>query len=460
MSQLDCSQQPHLTKPRGTVRPARIGLIFALLLVFLYSPIGPAPAGAAGKFTYFTCFQVQNLSGDSAQVTISYYDQSGALDTEVSDNISGADSKTYCPIHPSSGFDGSVIVSSDQSIAAVTNVLGDGGVASASYIGAQEGSTTVSLPLLMKDNAGYDTWINVQNAGTSTASITIDYSDGTNASDTIPVGASSTFDQSNETHAPPVFAGKITSDQPVAATVIEEDPSIMFAYSGFLEGSVDPVMPLINTNAFDYVTGVQIQNMDTSSTDVTVSYSPSLAGTACTETQTIPGEDSATFALNSFYFSPPPSVTTDCTLGEMFIGSAQVTGNSASNDLVVIVNQLKLGVNGEAYGGFDPAKVTDTVVLPLIMDRNVGWYTGFNIQNVGSSTTTVNCTFTDTSYTASDTLNPGEALTDVHLNVIADGYVGSATCTAGSGGKIAGVVNEVMEGEDDTFMVYEGISVP
>lgn len=435
--------------------------MLALLVIAVAAAlIAPAQDAAATKFSYFTCFQVQNLSGDPAEVVIAYYDQAGNKDTEVTDTIPFADSKTYCPIHPSSGFDGSVILSSDQAVAAVTNVLGDGGVASASYVGAQQGSLSVSLPLLMKDNDGYDTWINVQNTGDSAASVSIDYSDGSSASDSIPVGASATFDQSLETHSAAVFAGEITSDQPVAATVIEENSSIMFAYSGFSSGATSPVMPLINTNNDGYVTGVQIQNIGSTETDVTVTFTPSLVGTECTETQTISAGQSATFALYSFFFSPPPEVTTDCTKGEQFVGSAEVTGNTGSTDLVVIVNQLKLGVNGEAYGGFNPAAATDTVVLPLIMDRNVGWFTGFNIQNVGTGSTTVTCTFTDTSYTVSDTLAPGEAMNDVQLNKIADSYVGSATCTADSSGKIFGVVNEVMAGSDDTFMVYEGISVP
>jgi hypothetical protein len=218
-------------------------------------------------------------------------------------------------------------------------------------------------------------------------------------------------------------------------------------------------MPLVNMNNGGYVTGIQIQNIGPSSTDVTVSYTPTYAGTACTETQTIPSGESKTFALYVFYVLDP-SITSDCTLGETFVGSARVTANSASQELAAVVNQLNPGVSGEAYGAFDPSLATDTVVLPLIMDRNVDWFTGFNVMNVGSSSTTVDCTFTNTSYTASATLGAGEAMTDIQLNNIGDGYTGSATCTAGSGGQILAVVNELLDGADDTFMVYEGIIVP
>lgn len=441
------------------MKSIRLLIVFGLLTVALAATAGPASAFA---FSYTAGFQVQNLTGTDANVSITYYNQDGSIATSASDTIPGSGSKTYFPVHPASGFNGSVVLSSDQQVAAVTNVLGDSGAAAASYVASSGGSASVSLPLLMKNNAGFNTWYNVQNTGSSDASVTVNYSDGASKSATIGPGAAFTFDQSTETHSAAVFSATITSDQPVAATVMEESSSIMFAYSGFGAGSTDPVMPLINANNAGYLTGAQIQNIGASSTDVTVSYTPSADGTACTETQTIPAGESKTFTLGVFAGAPPGGTTTDCVGGERFIGSAQVTGNSASQDLVAIVNQLLPGVNGEAYGGFDPGAANQTVVLPLIMDRNAGYFTGFNVMNVGSSSTTVNCTFTGTSYTVGGTLAVGEALTDLQNGKIANGYVGSATCTASSSGdKIVAVVNQLgPSGSADQLLVYEGIPGP
>jgi hypothetical protein len=97
--------------------------------------------------------------------------------------------------------------------------------------------------------------------------------------------------------------------------------------------------------------------------------------------------------------------------------------------------------------------------MPLIMDRNGGYFTGFNVQNVGSDSTTVNCTFTDSTYTVSATLDAGEALSDLQGDKIASGYVGSATCVASGGtdNLIVGVVNELGP-SGDAFLVYEGIN--
>lgn len=430
-----------------------------VILLFLFSTIPNSGLVFAGAFPSYTSgFQVQNLSSTQATVNITYYNPDGTTATTANDTIAANGSKTYFPIHAPSGFGGSVVISSDQQIASVVNVLtGSGAKAGASYVGISQGGANLSLPLLMKNNSGYNTWFHLQNTGTADATVNVSYSDGTSVSGiTIKPGAAKLFDQSTESHSAAVFSAQITSSQPVVAAVIEENPATMFAYTGFQSGTTNPVMPLINANNSGYVTGVQIQNVGTTSTTVTVSYTPSAAGTACIETQTIPAGQSKTFALAAF----ANGSNSDCIAGAKFIGSARVTTNTSNQPLVAIINQLKPGVNGEAYGSFDVANATSKVVLPLIMDRNSGWYTGFNVMNVGSSSTTVNCTFTGTSYTVSGTLSPGQALTAIQSNQISSGYVGSGVCqAANSTDKIVAVVNELNPAVGDNLLVYEGINI-
>lgn len=431
-----------------------ITLLFTLLLVLVAVSVA-----SAGKFSYLSGIQVQNLSSSVANVQLTYYNQDGTTSTgsPVADTIPANGSVTYFPVDADAGFNGSVVISADQPVAAISNILGDLGAAAASYVGSGAGSTSVNLPLLFKDNAGFDTWFNVQNTGTAAASVTVAYSDGTTsgAAVTIAAGASHTFDQAVETHTSAVFSGVVTSDQPVAVAVIQESTNIMFAYTGFASGTPFPVMPLINANNSGYITGVQIQNTGATSTDVTVAYT-AVTGTDCTETKTIPANSSTTFAL--FAFSGTVAGETCENAPTTFVGSAQVTVNTAGNDLVAIVNQLG-AANGEAYGSFDASTATDTVVMPLIMDRNFGYFTGFNVQNVGAASTTVTCTYTGSSHTDVATLAAGEAMNALQLNVLADAYVGSGTCTATAGGTIIGVVNELgPSATSDQLLVYEAIN--
>jgi hypothetical protein len=442
----------------GSMKLTRLLLILGLLVVVL----GFSPQSAqAGAFTYTSGFQVQNLDNTAASIQINFYNQDGTQPPgmPVSDSISSLGSKTYFPLNQvPTGFNGSVVITSTTQVAAVSNVHGNNYSANASYVAFNNGSTEVLIPLLMKNNSGYNTWFNVQNTGAVDAVVDVAYSDGTTAQKTVKPFASQTFDQALESHTLAVFSAKVTSAQPVAVTVIEENNVMMFAYNGFLGSSTNPVIPLVNANNSGFTTGVQIQNAGASSTSVTVSYTPSSAGSACTETQSISAGQSKTFTLGAF----TSGTNSTCAAGAKFIGSAQVTSNSNSQPLVAVVNQHIIGTNGEAYGAFNPADASDVVVLPLIMDRNSGYWTGFNVMNVGSSSISVTCNFTNTSYKVGPvTLAAGAALTDLQNGKIASGYVGSATCKASnSADKIIAVVNELgPNGTLDQLLVYEGISV-
>jgi hypothetical protein len=433
-------------------------------------------AGGAAPSSYTSCFQLANLGTSLANITVEYYSQTSGLVASPTDSIGGSGSKTYCPLSAvSSGFNGSVVVSSDQPLAAIGNVAGDPSFAGfmASYSGFSGGNPSASLPLLMKDNFGYSTWFNVQNVGSGSANVSVNYSDGTTASkSSLAAGRSWTFNQLSEGHATGwVGSGTVTATgSDIAVTVIEVGATVpqLFAYDGFAGSSTTPVMPLVQANNFGYFTGIQLQNTGGSSTNVTVSYTPAGAGSACTETKSIPAHQSRTFALyafsNTFGADPQPG-TNNCNKTNTFIGSARVTTNSASQGLVGIVNQVNNAAGkGAAYGSFGPAAATSKVVMPLIADRNFGYYTGFNIQNVGTSSTNVHCTFSGSTKTAQvNGLGAGQAFNLVQgtasgfLN-LGNGYVGSGTCVASGGtdNKIVGVVNYVSSAGQDTLMVYEG----
>ena len=416
---------------------------------------------ASAQITYNSGFQVQNLDPNNpATIQIVFYNQDGTIAATVNDTVPAGGSKTYFPLNAvSEGFNGSVVILSDRDIRAIVNVLGNGLAYGASYGAFTAGATTVYVPLLMKANSGFNTWFNVQNVGSSATNVTINYSDGLSAyCNNLKPGASCTLNQATENHAPGwVGSAVVTADQPVAVTVIEVGPTTLFAYNGFTGGSTDVAMPLINANNAGYITGIQIMNIGTTATEVTVSYTPSLAGTACTETKTIQPGRSETFALRAFALSEPGE---NCADGARFIGSARITRNSTNQNLVAIVNQLNINANkGAAYEGFDPSAATSSVVMPLIMDRNSGYWTGFSVANVGDTQTTVTCTFSGSTHIERATLNPGQALTALQKGVIANGYVGSAICTASDGGKIVGIVNElndVLTG--DAFLVYDAFN--
>lgn len=436
-------------------------LVLALSLLFL--AFGSFQSASAGAFTYTSAYQVYNLEATQAQITINFYKQNGDIQGTASDTIDGNKSKTYFVVNQLTGsFNGSIVISSTTQIASIANVHGNNYYANGSYVAASSGSSPIEIPLLMKNNSGYNTWFNVQNTGLNDATVNVAYSDGTNAGPVIiKPGAASTFDQLLENHSAAVFAATVTSSQPVAVTVIEENTGIIFAYNGFKTSSTLPVLPLVQANNSGYDSGIAIKNNGASSTNITVTYTPSPGannGSVCTETQNISGGQVKVFALNAF----ANGAFSTCIPGARFVGSAKVTTNSGNQPLAIVVNQHKRPINGGSYGGFNTSEATSRVVFPLIMDRNSGWWTGFNVQNVGALTTSVTCTFTNSGVTIGPTnLGSGQALNHLQNGVLGSGYVGSATCNASGGdAKIIGVVNETQTGgTSDQLMTYEGINV-
>ncbi|MBN1954769.1 MAG: hypothetical protein JW900_06925 [Anaerolineae bacterium] len=427
-----------------------------ILLILAAISLLAWPALAQGGLSYNTGIQVQNLGDSNANINVYYYRQNGQS-TVVGHVVPANGSLTIFPLDVSAPFNGSAVIAGNQEIRTIVNVLGNGTDYGASYNGFGSGSTIAYVPLLMKENNGYSTWFNVQNVGGGPANVTVRYSDGTEAycNDLQPWTAC-TFDQAAESHA----AGWVgsatiqTINQPIVVAVMEVGPSTLFGYSGFTSGSPYPVFPLINANNNGYVTGIQIMNRGTVATDVTVEYTPSETGYQCTETQTIVPNSSATFALNAFAGGSCGTQT--------FVGSGVVTVNSAYQDLAAIVNQLNNGANkGSAYAGFAADSGTSSIVLPLIMDRNEGYFTGFNVLNVGANYTDVSCTFSGSTYTVGPiTLAQREALTEIQNGQIAAGYVGSAVCTASSNGQIVAVTNELhVTLPGDTLLTYNSFGL-
>jgi hypothetical protein len=448
-------------------------LVVAMLLLY-------ATTATATPASYNSGFQVQNLSTSSAAtITMSFYALNNGSATTVNDTIAAGSSNTYFPLDGSgtvelpAGFSGSAVISSDQPVAAIANLIGDAFTAGASYGSFSGGSETVSLPLIAKGQVStYDTFFNVQNVGSGTADITVAYA-GTACTETanaVPAGAAVRFDQATNSclangH---VGAASVTAGtgQEIVATVVEttRNNTGLYAYNGFVSSAPELVIPLVQFNNVGFHSGVQIQNVGAASTDVTVTYMPAGGiGTECTETGTIAAGASGTFGL--FAFSLTGGSNTDtCTDGERFVGSASVTTNSGNEPLVAIINQTNFTNFASSYNGFNPANATASLSMPLLMDRNFGYYTGFNLQNVGSGSANVTCTYStasnggdiaDTNYT----LAAGEAANALQLNQASQAtYVGSASCTS-DGEPIIAVVNELGSGTTvDLLFTYEAFN--
>ena len=459
-------------------------ILTAVFVLALALGMVVSPTHAATPVTYESSIQVRNLTSGAGTISLTFYDLNGAVvGTPLTDSIAANETKSYyrSTMPVTSGFNGSVVISADVEIAAMSNLVGLNASASpisyAAYSGFKSGATSAYLPTLFKDNYGYNTFFYVQNTGAADTVVNIQYSDGTTAATSvIKPGQSVVVNQKNEPHTPKVFSATLTSTvSPIAVSVVEEG-STLFSYTGFGSGSTTPLMPLINQNNYGYFTGVQIMNTGASSAIVTVTYTPSISGTACQETRTLAAGTSKTFSQFVFYQSQnesgDPAFNTTCTMGQTFVGSAQVTVNSSSAPLVAVVNQLQpTQVKGGAYLAFDPAQGGAKIVYPLIMDRNYGYFTSHSIVNVGTTSIaagSLSCLFTGTDKTGpvSKTITNPSAIpangswTLNHQGLLGDGFVGGATCTGPGGSLLVGTSNQLGSTAGiDTLLVSEGFIV-
>ncbi|GIV64256.1 MAG: hypothetical protein KatS3mg083_635 [Candidatus Dojkabacteria bacterium] len=460
-------------------------LIFILVLSFSLN-INVYETKAQSFASYVSGITIQNLETSQATVTVDYYNQSGTVAHQTTDTIPAFGVKDYATIPTSSGFQGSVVISSTNKIAAVSTLRGDNRGRGA-YIGMSEGATTAVLPVLMKNwgSSSWNTWFAVQNIGTGDATITVNYAACPGNSDKEVTGVKPksmvTFSQSTETcftSSKVLTSAVVTSNQPIIIVVSQESTIVnsSLVSQGFTAGDTNPVIPLMNSNNPDtsgWRTAISVFNMGTQDTTITMTYVRANDGSTCTETQTIPSQQSKIFAGNSLIVGAPAGVTLTCPVGQRLVGSAYVSNNTNSQPLAVTVNQDR-GTLSSAYAGFSPSSATPKVVFPQIQDRNGAasqWASSFMIFNVGSSPTYVKCTFTNTSYTAqSGALAPLKAWEDLQRGKIASSYVGSGECTAytnssyttiDTSARIVGVVNIRGTGTGlfDLMMSYEGINV-
>jgi len=287
-------------------------LFFSVLILLVFSTFQPVSAQIPAS--YQSTVIVTNVTNGEGNIFFDFFDSNGEkLDSKYSDTIGAFETKTITTFGAlSKGFSGSSRISSDVPLATMSTIQGKNSSSTtinyAGYIGTTIGSDKVYLPLLMKDNYGYNSYFFIQNIENEAVTVEITYSDGTNRTETILPQASMKIDNRLETHNALHFSATLTVTEPVGgritAAVVEystgQQGNQLYAYGGFIEGSTKPIFPMINENNYGYWTSANIQNIGVAETVVTVEFTPTEAGKRCTETQTIPPGEKRDFATYAF----------------------------------------------------------------------------------------------------------------------------------------------------------------
>ncbi len=480
---------------KNIVRLALGVMLLTLLLV-------PAAVSAQGPLTYGSAWQVQNLEDVDGHLTITFFDENGdiiSLATVSNDPIDAQGSNNYFAVkvpNLPSPFQGSAVIASDRELRVIHNLYANdaqGVLWAASSAGYTNGGTEIDLPLIMRNNGGYNTWFSVQNAGSEDTTVSVDFYAGDIAGNdwsppdvVIKPGGAVIFDQAAMASLGTRFIGAahITSDsENIVATCVELSPQDMMAYDGFgmdVEivasiGSPDFIGPIFhyhNPTPTGYWSGVQVQNVGDQATDVTLEFVPQDGGPGvyCTETMTIDPQASGTFGTYSFYaLNHPDAGANTCYASNgtnRFIGSVRVLDNSKGQPLNAIVNQkYPAGRKGASYSAFIPDEATQCISAPLIMARHVGYETAVTVYNNSEMTATVAFDYTGVGDDNDEQISIAPLKSKVVYNnsstALTGDYVGSATiCSADPDNKLLAIVNEVKHAEyGDSFYVYNGFNL-
>lgn len=410
--------------------------LLVLLLVALL--VVPNMVGAQGTTTN-TAFQVANLSAELANVSLVFYATDGTQVYSMSDTIPANASKTYIQANmPSLGstFNGSVVISSDQPVAAIVNQnTSNGSPATAgyngSYTGFSQGSTTFQIPIVLSQFYGYYTEISVQNAGDADVNVTIDYV-SVNCTDSVASalkpGAAVRFNNNTSCTGTNNTAATVTATGPVVAIVnqISTAANLEQTYNGFAptDGADTLYAPIALRAYYGFNSAFQVQNVSGTAMDIVATYSD---GVVTTVTNVAPGSAATFLQANEAH-------------ANLWTGSAKIT-NSTGGAMVGIVNQQSVK-SAASYNMYAAGSTTWT--LPSVLYKYYGFTSAFQVQNVSSAAVNITVTYDDGVTVTSNNIPANGVATYLQNNEAhpAVNWAGSARVVAT--GDIVVVVNQDM----------------
>lgn len=388
-------------------------LVAALILAVL-------PAAAQLGDTDVSSFTVQNVSGGTANVTVSFIAEDGTVYTPTDlgsgitnpfSLVNGASQQVFVPNVPSAQLPSgryAVMISSDAQVVAQAGLAGTGSLRfTGSYVGFNGGATTFYMPTVNFNYYGWYSMLTVQNVGTAATdvTVTITCSDGTIGTLTttgLAKMASVTWPLKsvvpNGFSASTVCEGSAvieSTGEPIVAVNNNNKPLVgaTNTFEGAASGSNTLYIPNLMKNYSGWNSALTIQKLTPGTTNVTVTYSDGDTNDTCTLTDAAP----------SCKLIMPSTHNID---GRF---SAVVTADSG--EILAVAGSTKSS-RGWSGGTSGVANGSAEVAVPNVSKAYYGWNSAINCQNIGSVATTLNVSYSGYEANAYDTasLATGESV--------------------------------------------------
>lgn len=357
--------------------------------------------------TWNTPFVIQNLGTSTATVVVDFYPISGGAPVTHSPGTIPAGASL--PVRPANigeldkNQKYSVVISSDQPVGAVVNESATNRLMS--YVGATTGSGTVYLPNYTKNYSGYNTVLYVQNVGTTDLSdVTVRFTPfggGSPVTKTYSIQASRSVEidptaipELADNRQYSVVVSSATSGAALAAVVnqVANPEGTEAAYSGFTSGAQTLYAPNVVRRYANYNSPVVIQNIGTSSTNITIDYYYGQSfgdrfGQLARSYTTTPQGATITLGPGESY----PERAHD--RGDLEDGQYSMVIRSSGGQIVAIVNQVNMNDNTTAasYDAFSSG--SRKLNLPNIVRNYATYQSPIVVQNVGTQPSQVTVTY-------------------------------------------------------------------
>ncbi len=467
-----------------TKRRVTLFLSFALLLALVAIPAAAQSYPDPGTGSTYT--ELANTTADSASVSITYYDQGGSSTTGPNRTVLGNGSTAIDPASSQlpQGYNGAGVVSSNKPLASTVNTQWTGGSGDGFqmglYSGVSAGSGRICFPSLFKVDGAIIASFTVQNTGTASASINIDYYSrvGTHEgqyTDSIPQGAQHTYDLRTSSATVPNLADgwdgsaivEVTNGQSVAGVGVVNQNGRSSTYNApdceGLSGATTLVVASqfrvfsgsdsSDTSAYTLWSAVNIQNLENSTATVTLVYTPRATGgpSQTIADVSIPANSVAGFNTRTTQFDP---------LGGNWDGAVTITSDKAVAANVISQwkrgGQFESGYYAAANGADGLTKFWVPGVRRVEAGSSIDDYSAVIIQNIGGNNTSVETKYYDRSgnvlHTQTDSLNAGQSIgyntrndSDWDPSVLGDSYEGHAVVDSTGGQPLAVVLNGIQK---------------
>lgn len=404
----------------------------------------------------WTTKHVIRNNGGPAQVRQVFYNSNGTRRCVRTIDLERNESHRWhtCPSASS------VVVDATQDISVSTILEHSSPYAASAYSSPEDAATNLFVPLVHRNNGGqYTYWnseISIHNAGTQTATITIQFMPGTAGSSctqTNSVAPNGTWqlNTSNLSCLGSMFIGsaRVTASVPLAVADLQYKTAYGSVYKSII-GSSSIMLPsgalqapLVQNNNAGWTSGLTLQNATGSSHTVGARYYR-LSGSSCRyDTYSIGG-----YNLAVQYPAPPAgSCSSNPVLSTKFTSIGNINAQ---------VNQIHAYLDS-ASGYPAVTSPTSRAIIPYAV-RNSTWDTGIQIRNASSYSASVKVTYYNSNgvvvgspitYSVA-----GNGAVTIYPITPPASFYGSAVVESTNGRDIAVVVNHLRSGSGDTLMSH------